>query len=100
MQVRYDTQHRCFSFPFQPAVARLQQTHITAKTINNKTFYTLLLRLGQQLQSTVQVGKDTALINIRHHQHRAVYCLSKAHIGNIIFPQIYFRRTAGPFCNN
>ena len=43
------------------------------------------------------MSKNTAPVDIRHDHHRTVCRFGKAHIGDIVFPQIDLGRTSRPF---
>ena len=58
------TQHRNTRAFFKPIDTRLQQGQITAKPIDEKTFYALLFTVTQEFKRSDQMGKRTTAINV------------------------------------
>ena len=82
---------------FQPIQAALQQGNVTAKTVNHEAFDPRLFRRGQQYQCADQMREHAAFVNVSNQNHGAVDLFGKAHVGNVAFAQIDFRRTASTF---
>ena len=97
MEIGQHSEHRFAGAFFQPVQASLQQGNIAPETVDHKTQGALLFAFRQKIQRTGEVRKDTAAINVRHQDYRAIHHFGKAHIGNVVIAQIDFRRAARAF---
>ena len=86
--------HRNARKLLQLGKAGLQKAHIAAEFIDDQPFYPLPFAGCQQCRGAVQLGKHAAAVNISGQQHRGIHQFGKAHVHNIILPQIDLGRAA------
>ena len=97
VQVGDDTQDRDACPFFEEGQRRFKQGDIAPELIDDEPFHEGSLILIEQHQRTDDRSKRTAAVNISDKEDRRVAFLRDTHVNDIIFLQIHFRRTAGPF---
>ena len=97
VEVRDDTQDRYACPFFEEGQRRFKQGDITPELIDDEPFHEGSLILIKQHQRADDRSKRTAAVNVSDKEDRRVAFLRDTHVDDIIFLQIHFRRTAGPF---
>ena len=97
VQVGDDTQDRDACPFFEEGQRRFKQGDIAPELIDDEPFHEGSLILIEQHQRADDRSKRTAAVNVGDKEDRRVAFLRDTHIDDIIFLQIHFRRTAGPF---
>ena len=85
----YHAEHRQRCQLFQLSQTRPQKLDITAELIDYRSDYPLPLLRLQQGHRAVELGKDTAPVNVTGQNYRCIHQFRKAHIYYIILPEIY-----------
>ena len=94
MQVRNHADKRNRQLVLHHVQTRLENVDIAAEFIDNETLDALLFLRLQQRNRAVQRGEHAAAVDVSDEQHRRVHHFRHAHIHDVIFAQIDFRRRA------
>ena len=97
--IRDDSRNRNAALVIQLLQSRIQDGFIPAEFIDHKSFYPGPFFFLQKPDGSQQLGKHTAPVNISHQKYWRVHKSRKAHVDDIVFLQIDFRRASRPLNN-
>ena len=85
-------------FKYPDAVT--EERRIPTEFINDKPLYPGSFFLCQQLEGSQELGENPSGIYISYKKDRCINLLGKAHVHQIILPQVQLHRTSCPFYND
>ena len=97
MGIGDDTHHRNAAELFQDLNARFQNRAVSPEFVHDGSLDSRTFVLFQQGHGSIQLGKDTAPVNITHQQHRGIHQPGKTHVHNVFLLQVDLRRASGTF---
>ena len=92
----HHAQHRDARQLLQLPQAGAQQLHIAAKFVDDRALHAPPLFLPEQSNGAVELGEYAAAVDVSRQQYRGVDYFRKAHVHDVIRPEVDLRGGAGP----
>ena len=93
-EIRHNAEYRQPGERFDLPQAGAQDLDIAPEFVHDQTPHPRALRGGEEHHRPVELGKHPAPVNVAREQHRRVHKLRKAHVHNVVFPEVDLRRAA------